>query len=404
MDVVRAARAEQSALLASTENSGKRTRQPEAAVYAVAASTAPGAAPPTDIRTLALVVISVIVAMFALRTGAAFFIPLLLSLFLNYTLAPGVDRMHAWGIPRAIAATVAVGIVAGVFGGAFYRVSNDAGAVLEQVPPAVQRLRMALTSAQREHAGALEHVQRTAEELDKLAKAAAPNAATARPASPPAEASIDFWSLLLVGTGNVGIALGQLLSALFLTVFLLSAGDLFRRKLVHAAGPSLARQKTVLRILNDVDQVNQRYFAVVMVINIAVGVATGLALYAIGMDRPLVWGIAAAILHIIPYIGTAAVASAAALVAYGQFGTVQWALLAGAFPLLAAGVLGIGLQTWLMGRAARMNAPIVFVSLLFWGMLWGGWGLLLAVPVMVAIKTVCDHVERLKPLGEILGP
>jgi predicted PurR-regulated permease PerM len=313
--------------------------------------------------------------------------------------------MHVWGIPRAIAAAVAIALVAGAFGGAFYRVSNDAGAVLEQVPPAVQRLRLALTLAQQEHTGALEHVQRTAEELEKLAKAAASNAAPSRlMPPPPAEASIDFRSLLLVGTGNVVIALGQLLSALFLTFFLLSAGDLFRRKIVHAAGPSLARQKTVLRILNDVDRLNQRYFAVVMLINIAVGVVTGFALYAIGMEQPLVWGIAAAILHIIPYIGAAAVASAAALVAYGQFGTIQWALLAGAMPLLAAGALGVGLQTWLMGRAARMNAPVVFVSLLFWGMLWGGWGLLLAVPVMVAIRTICDHVERLKRFGEILGP
>jgi predicted PurR-regulated permease PerM len=62
------------------------------------------------------------------------------------------------------------------------------------------------------------------------------------------------------------------------------------------------------------------------------------------------------------------------------------------------------LQTWLMGRAARMNAPAVFVSLLFWGMVWGAWGLLLAVPIMVAIKTVFDHVEQLKPYGEMLGP
>ena len=373
-----------------------------AVAAAIASIDAATALPSVEIRTLSLVTIAVIVAVFALRAGAAFFIPLLLSLFLSYTLAPAVERMHALRVPRGIAAALAVAIVAGVLGAAFYRVSNDAGIVLEQVPQAVQRLRVALTSAQRDHAGTLEHVQRTAEELDKLAKAAAP-VATTRPAQP-ADTSIDFRALLLVGTGNVVVALGQLLSVLFLTFFLLSAGDLFRRKLVHAAGPSLARQKTVLRILDDVDRLNQRYFAVVMLINIAVGMVTGLALYAIGMEHPLVWGIATAILHIIPYLGVAAVASAAALVAYGQFGTIEWALLAGSLPLLAAGALGVGLQTWLMGRAARMNAPVVFVSLLFWGMLWGGWGLLIAVPVMVAIKTICDHVERLKPYGAILGP
>jgi len=140
------------------------------------------------------------------------------------------------------------------------------------------------------------------------------------------------------------------------------------------------------------------------VVNVAVGAATALALFAIGMESPVLWGIIAAIMHTIPYVGVAAVAGAAAVTAYGQFGTVQAALLAGGLPLLAAGALGIGLQTWLMGRAARMNAPAVFVSLLFWGMVWGAWGLLLAVPIMVAIKTVFDHVEQLKPYGEMLGP
>ncbi|MEO8738685.1 MAG: AI-2E family transporter [Casimicrobiaceae bacterium] len=211
-------------------------------------------------------------------------------------------------------------------------------------------------------------------------------------------------SVLLLGTSNVFITLGQILSALFLSFFLLSSGDLFRRKFLKVVGPSLASRKVTVRILDDVHHLNQQYFMVVLVVNVAVGATTALALYWIGMDSPVLWGILAAIMHSIPYLGIAAVAGAAAVTAFGQFGTLQAALLAGGLPLLAAGVLGIGLQTWLMGRAARMNAPAVFISLLFWGMVWGAWGLLLAVPIMVAIKTVFDHVEQLKAYGEMLGP
>jgi predicted PurR-regulated permease PerM len=347
--------------------------------------------------------------------AAAFFIPLLLSLFLNYALAPGVGRMARFGIPRFIGAALAVALVVTLLGGAFYRVGNDMTTVLEQLPSAVARLRLALAETQREHAGALEHVQRTATEIEKLANAAAPSTTpapvvTTRATAPaplpvPApEKVIDVRSALLVGTGNASLALGQLMSALFLTFFLLAAGDMFRRKLVNAVGPSLALRKTTLRILDDIDRLNQHYFAVVLLVNIAVGTITGLALFAIGMEHPVVWGTAAAILHTIPYLGSAVVACAAALTAYGQFGTVEAALFAGGVPILVAGVLGVGLQTWLMGRAARMNAPAVFISLLFWGMIWGGWGLLLAVPVMVAIKTVCDNFARLKPIGALLGP
>jgi len=389
-----------------------RRPAPVPSVEEAPAETEAAASTPVSARGVALVLVAVILAAFALRAGAAFFIPLLISLFLNYALAPLVDRFERFGIMRPIGAAFAVALVGLIFGGAVYRLYNDAGAVIEQVPPAVQRLRVALMIAQRDHTSTLEHVKRTADELEKLAKAAtpepsAPAAATTPPprvAVPPSETAIDFRSLLLVGTSSIFIAMGQVFSALFLTFFLLCAGDLFRRKLVHVAGPSLTRRKTILSILNEVDRQNQRYFAVVLSINLAVGIATGLALYAIGLDRPDVWGIAAAVLHSIPYIGPGIVAAGAALVGYGQFGTAQAALLAGSLPIVIAGALGVGLQTWLMGRAARMNSPSVFVSLLFWGMIWGGWGLLLAVPLSVAIKTICERVEKLRPVAELLGP
>ena len=366
---------------------------------------------PVNLRTAALCIVAVILAMFALRTAAAFFIPLLLSLFLNYALAPVVARLARFGVPRPIGAAVVVGLLAALIAGAFYRVGNDFATVLEQLPVAVQRVRFAVTDSQRQHAGALEHVQRAANELEKLADAAAPPAAApaARAAAaatpvPAPEKAIDMRSMLLVGTTNVFFALGQLMSVLFLTYFLLAAGDMFRRKIIGAVGPSLATRKTTLRILDDIDRRNQHYFAIVLLVNAAVGGLTGLGLYLLGLDQPVVWGIAAAILHTIPYIGSALVAAATALTSFGQFGTLQAAMLAGAVPILAAGILGVGLQTWLMGRAARMNAPAVFISLLFWGMIWGGWGLLLAVPMMVAIKTVCDNFDRLKPIGVMLGP
>jgi predicted PurR-regulated permease PerM len=289
--------------------------------------------------------------------------------------------------------------------GAIYRVGSDAGDVIQEIPSAVQRLRIALTQAKQDHTGTLEHVQRTASELQKLAEAASPaSPAITRPKEAAAGSGVDFSSMLLIGTSNVAIAMGQLGSALFLAFFLLSAGDLFRRKFLHAVGGDFSRRRTTLRILDNVDRQNQRYFAIVLLVNVAVGLVIGAGFFAMGLERPTVWGIAAAVLHTIPYVGAAMLAGAAALVAYGQFGTLQMALLAATIPIVASVILGIFVQTWLMGRAARMNTPAVFVSLLFWGMLWGGWGLLLAVPIMVAIKTLCDHVERLKPYGDILGP
>ena len=358
--------------------------------------------PPPRPSTVALTLIALILGLFAIRAGAAFFIPLLLSLFLNYALSPVVGRLASWGVPRVLGAALVILAFSAAIAGALYRIGSDAGDVIQEIPSAVQRLRIVLTHAQQDHTGTLEHVQRTASELQKLAEAASP--VPARPKEAAAAAAVDIRSMLLIGTSNIAIALGQLGSALFLAFFLLSAGDLFRRKFLRAVGGDFSRRRTTLRVLDNVDRQNQRYFAIVLLVNAAVGVVIGAGFYAIGLERPTVWGIAAAVLHTIPYVGAAMLAGAAALVAYGQFGTLQMALLAATIPIVASVILGIFVQTWLMGRAARMNTPAVFVSLLFWGMLWGGWGLLLAVPIMVAIKTVCDHVERLKPYGDILGP
>jgi predicted PurR-regulated permease PerM len=108
-------------------------------------------------------------------------------------------------------------------------------------------------------------------------------------------------------------------------------------------------------------------------------------------------------MHFIPYVGAAVVAAAVALTGYLQFGTPQMALAAAAIPLTASVLIGVLLQAALLGRAASMNATVVFAALLFWGTLWGAWGLLLAMPMMVAIKSICDRVEPLSRFGDFLG-
>ena len=374
------------------------------AADAAAAAPVEGLASGTDLRTTALVVIALVVALAAVRFAAAFFIPLLVSVFLSYALSPAVARLQTWRLPRVVGATLVMGAFVALCGTAVYRAGSDAVDLLELLPQAVEKVRVSFVAWQRDGVNPLHHVQETAAELDKLAVAARP--ATPGPPAKPAASppAIDVGSMLLVGTGTAIVGLGQLVSVLFLTFFLLSAGDLFRHKLIQVVGPSLARRKIALRIVDDVHKLNQHYFAVILVVNLIVGVAIGFAMQAIGIDRALVWGVAAAILHTIPYLGAAALAAAAGLAAFVQLGTLSAALLAIGLVLVIAATLGIGLQTWLMGRAARMNAPAVFVALLFWGMLWGAWGLLLAVPIMVAVKTACDHIPTMRSWGALLGP
>jgi predicted PurR-regulated permease PerM len=133
-----------------------------------------------------------------------------------------------------------------------------------------------------------------------------------------------------------------------------------------------------------------------------VGIATWLALLWIGLEHAAIWGIAAAVLNAIPYLGATIVTIGIALAAFLQFGTIGMALLVSGTALVISNLEGLVLTPWLTVRASQMNAVVIFAGVLFWGWLWGVWGLLLGVPILMAIKAVCDHVEDLKPVGELL--
>jgi predicted PurR-regulated permease PerM len=134
-----------------------------------------------------------------------------------------------------------------------------------------------------------------------------------------------------------------------------------------------------------------------------VGVATWLAFLAIGLENAAVWGVAAGVLDLVPYVGSVVIATGSALVGFLQFGTLEMALLASGISLVVHSIEAMLLTPWLTSRTNKMNPFAIFVGVLAWGWLWGIWGLLLGVPILVVIKAVCDRVEHLRPVGEFLG-
>ena len=134
-----------------------------------------------------------------------------------------------------------------------------------------------------------------------------------------------------------------------------------------------------------------------------VGVATGLAFWYMGLEHAMVWGIAAGVLNLIPYIGALVLTAAASLSGLLQFDSLDQAMLVGAVSMGIHIVSGYIITPWLTSRASRMSPVVVFVGVLAWGWLWGMWGLLLGIPILMVVKAVCDRVEDLKPIGELLG-
>ena len=208
---------------------------------------------------------------------------------------------------------------------------------------------------------------------------------------------------LWVGSKGALGAAGQVVMVAFLTFFLLLGGDMFKRKLVRLTGPSLSNKKITVQILDDINESIQKYLFMMLLTNALVGLLAWAAFAWIGLANAGAWAVAAGLLHVIPYLGPGVTAVAAGMVAFMQFDSVPMALLVAGASLGIATFVGTFVTTWMTGRIARMNAAAIFIALLFWGWLWGIWGMLLSIPIIVIVKVVSQHVEQLQPVAELLG-
>lgn len=361
---------------------------------------------PVDVRSASLVVLAVLATVFALQWASAVFIPLMVSLLLTYALAPLVTRLERIKISRWFGAAAILLILGGAIAWTTYSLAGSALQLVDSLPLAAQKLRAQVRQGAAARTGTpLDSVQQAASQLERVAeensaKVASRTGATRVVIERPAFNVRDYmWS------GTVGLlsATGQLTLVAFLTFFALGSGNTFRRKLVKITGPSLEKKKITVHVLDDMSKQIERYLLVQIFTSALVGLATGLSFWALGLGNAAVWGILAAVTNLIPYIGSVIVMGAAGLVAFLQFNSIQMALVIGGVSLVIHTLVGNLLLPFLTSRTSRMNPLAVFVGVIFWGWLWGVWGLLLGIPIMMVFKAVCDRVEDLQPIGELLG-
>jgi predicted PurR-regulated permease PerM len=359
---------------------------------------------PDDIRSKALMLLAAIAVILLLHYAQTMIIPIVLGLLISYALNPTVTRLTRWHVPRAAAAAVVVLVVAGAGGSLVYGLRGQAVALVEQLPQAARRLRHMLEGARPTTRTAIQQVQRAANELERAADAAVP------PPKPSGvqrvqveEPRFNIGDYLMSGSVGLATAAMQVVLILFLAYFLLASGDLYRRKLVKIAGPSLTKKKITVQILAEIDRQIEKFLAVQLFTSTVVAFATWLAFRALGLQLAAVWGVLAGLFNSIPYFGPVVVTGATGAAAFLQFGTIRMAVFVGGIALVITTLEGFLLTPWLNSRAARMNAVAIFVGLLFWGWVWNVWGMLLAVPMLMVLKAVCDHVEDYQAVGELLG-
>jgi len=380
-----------------------------------ASTPADAGAPPVDVRNLALTVVAVLAVVLVLQYAQSVLIPIVIGILISYALAPFVAALQRLRVARSIGAAVAVTTLVGAMGLAVYSLSDQAMAIVSDVPQAAQRIRQRVRQHRSDPAGAIQKVQQAAKEIDKAAlEASAPTPAESRDeraaqaatgvqkveiVDAPFRATDYLWSgsQTLVGFAT------QLLLVLFLVYFFLVTGDLYKRKVVKIAGPTLTKKKITVQILDEINSQIESFMRVQVFTSFLVAVATAFGLWWLGVDHPIVWGLLAGIFNSIPYLGPLIVTGGLGVVSFIQFDDLLKTAYVCGVAFAITSLEGFLLTPMLMGRAAQMNPVAIFVGLLFWSWIWGIWGTVLAVPMLMMLKAVCDHIEDLQPIGELLG-
>ena len=361
---------------------------------------------PVDARGIALMVVAVAAAIALARYMQEVLIPFVLAGLVFYALDPMVDflkqRIH---VPRAIGAGVALVLLVGGVGATAYGVQDEALDVIEELPAAVRKIQATWGAQRTAEPTAIEKVQDAARELEEAAAAASGASAAPRGVERVQIEEPLFRASEYLRWGSMGMIalLGQVALILLLTYFMLLNDDLLKRKLVESIGPTLSRKKLTVDILNEIGAQVERFLLAQIFISIVVALATGLALQWMGLRHPWIWGIAAGVFNTIPYLGPLIVTAGLAVIGYVQFETLQGAAGVAGVAFAITTIEGYWLTPVLMGRVAQINRIAIFVGLLFWSWLWGIPGMLLAVPMMMVAKAVCDRIEDLQPFGNMLG-
>lgn len=355
-------------------------------------------------RNRPLVVIATIAVILLLDFGAPFFIPLFVALLIAFSLSPVVDGLTRILRFRVIAAAIVVFAVLGALGAAAWAWSDDVVTIWEKVPVAAKSISRSLQKIAQKPSGPMAEVKKTAADIESVAQggqAAAARSPAAAPAAGPSP--LPVWQLLWTGGKGVAIAVSQVVVVVFLVFFMLASGNLFKRKIVALSGKRLTQRRVTVEMLDEIDNQIRRYLMVLVVSNLLVGTGTWLVFHYAGLEYAGLWGFVAAVLHTIPYFGSALVAVGSLVVAFVQFDDWGKAFLVAGSSVVVATIVGNIFSTWLASRQTNMNATATFVGLLFFAWIWGFWGLLLGIPILAIVKTICDHNEGWKPVSELLG-
>lgn len=340
------------------------------------------------LRSVALVGLLVLAVFYTLFVARALILPVVVAVLLNLLLSPIVHGMARLRVPMAISALLVVATVSSLFVGGAYMLIGPATQWLEKAPATMSRVERKL----RQFKEPVEKVQRAGEEVEKLTEVDGQRRTTVEMEKP---------SLTGILFENTRVVLVSAMVVLVLLYFLLASGNRFLRRLVRVVPRAYGSRFISIARQLQIDL--SRYLGTVTAINLGLGALVALAMHLYGLPNPLLWGVLAAALNFVPYLGAIVGVAILGLVSVVTFDTVGQMILPPLTYLALTSAEGYMLTPMILGRRLTLNPLTILLSLLFWSWLWGIPGAVLSVPLLVALKIFCDHLEPLRPLGHFLG-
>lgn len=336
-----------------------------------------------------LVTILVLLLVAALRLGSSLLIPVAFSLLLALLLNPLVRGMTKWKIPESIGAAIMVFGITGLFAFGAWWLSEPASEWLERAPQTMHQMESRLRRIKKPIA----EIQKTAERVEQAATSTGSGQSAApAPAAPSMVARLGYSTASLVGAT---------LTVIFLTYFLLASAPLFKRKLPRMV-PEASRRERIDHAIEEIERQMSRYLLLNSVISLIVGLLTWGLLEVIGMPNAPLWATAAFIFNYVPYAGALATTVLIAFAGVVSFDTPDKTLLAlGGFTVINL-LEGNLITPTILGKTMPLNSLAIFLSLLFWGWVWGVAGAVMAVPLTVMVQIVCAHVSRTRTFAVML--
>ncbi len=336
-----------------------------------------------------LTAIVILMTFSALYFAKDVILPAVLGFMLTLTLGPWVRWLARRGIPSALSAVVLLFGFAVMVVMAILLLGGSVTSWFDDIPRISYELREKLRGL----AESVAAVQEASEQVEELAQGSDETTATVVLEQP---------GLLTTAVSSVVSFATSLVAGLILALFLLSSGNLFYIKIVESFS-RFSDKKRALTIIYEIEKRMSHYLVTITLINAALGVAIGSAMYLLDLPYPFVWGVAAFFLNYLPFLGGIIGTLGVAAFAIVHFDNLYYAMLAPIAYQSLTSIEGQFLTPMLLGVRLQLNTVAVFLTVIFWGWLWGLPGALMAVPILVLVKVICDHVPALSTFGNFLS-